>query len=70
MYVQNRRRLDCFKRFNMYSTRKRFGAKLGRKRDGHMRMDLGEIDVNTRTWIDLAQDGDYWISLVNVASNI
>ena len=26
-------------------------------------MDLGEININTRNWVDLAQDRDYWRAL-------
>ena len=32
-------------------------------------MDVKEIGINTRNWVDLAQDRDYWRALVNVASN-
>ena len=32
-------------------------------------MDLNEVDVKTRNWIDLAQDKDYWRALVNVKLN-
>ena len=30
-------------------------------------MHLKEIDINTRNWVDLAQDRDYWRTLVNAA---
>ena len=30
------------------------------------RMDLEEIGINTRNWIDSAQDWDYWRALVNL----
>ena len=36
---------------------------LGRVRlewEDNIRMDFKEIDVNTRNWIDSAQDRDYW----------
>ena len=32
-------------------------------------MDLKEIIINTRNWVDLAQDRDYWRALVNEALN-
>jgi hypothetical protein len=32
-------------------------------------MDLEEIGINTRNWIDLAQVRDYWRALVNAALN-
>ena len=33
-------------------------------------MDLKEIGINTRNWVDLAQDRDYWRALVIVALNL
>ena len=33
-------------------------------------MDLKEICINTRDWVDLAQDRDYWRVLVNSALNL
>ena len=32
--------------------------------------DLKEISINTRNWVDSAQDRDYWRALVNAASNL
>ena len=45
---------------------------LGRLRtrtEGNIRMDLKEIGINTRNWVDSAQDRDYWRALVNAALN-
>ena len=42
------------------------GTPLGRPRrrwEDNIRMDLKEIGINTRNWIDSAQDRDYWRSL-------
>ena len=33
-------------------------------------MNLKEIGINTRNWIDLAQDRDYWRALENAALNL
>ena len=33
-------------------------------------MDLKEIGVNTKNWVDTAQDRDYWRALVNVTLNL
>ena len=44
---------------------------LGRPRhrwEDNIRMDLKEIGINTRNWVDSAQD--YWRALVNVALNL
>ena len=33
-------------------------------------MDLEEISINARHWVDSAQDRNYWRALVNVALNL
>ena len=33
-------------------------------------MDLIEIGINTRNWVDLAWDRDYWRALVNAPLNL
>ena len=33
-------------------------------------MDLKEIGIDTRNWVDSSQDRDYWRALVNVALNL
>ena len=38
--------------------------------EDNIRMDLKEIAVNMRNWIDLAQNRDYWRALVNAALNL
>ena len=46
---------------------------LGRRRhiwEDNIRMDLKEIGIVTRNWVDSAQDRDYWRALVNAASNL
>ena len=35
----------------------------------NVRMYFKEIGINTRNWVDSAQDRDYWRSLVNAALN-
>ena len=45
---------------------------LGRPRrrwEENTRMDLKEIGINTRNWVHLAQNRDYWRAIVNVALN-
>ena len=34
---------------------------------GNIRMDVKEIGIDTRNWVDSAQDKDYWRALVNAA---
>ena len=33
-------------------------------------MDLKEIGINTRNWVDAAQDRNYWKALANAAMNL
>ena len=33
-------------------------------------MDLKEIDVNARNWVESAQDRNYWGALVNAGLNL
>ena len=33
-------------------------------------MDLKEIGINTKNWVDSAQDRDRWKALVNAALNL
>ena len=33
-------------------------------------MDLKEICINTRNWVDSAQDRDYWRALINATLNL
>jgi hypothetical protein len=46
---------------------------LGRARhrwEDNIRVDLKEIDINTRNWVDLALYRDYWRAAVNAALNL
>ena len=48
---------------------------LGRPRcrwEDNIRIDLKEIGINTRNWVDSThnQDRDYWRALVNAALNL
>ena len=36
-----------------------------RRWEDNVRMDLKEIGINTRNWVDSAQDRDSWKALVN-----
>ena len=39
-------------------------------REDNFRMGLKEICVNTKNWVDFAQDREYWRALVNAALNL
>ena len=41
-----------------------------RKWEVNIRMDLKEIGINTRNWVDSAQDRDYWSALMNATLNL
>ena len=46
---------------------------LGRPRrrwEDNIRMDLEEIGINARNWVDPAQDRNYWRALVNAVLNL
>ena len=46
---------------------------LGRPRrrwENDIRMEIKEIGMDTRNWVDSAQDRDYWRGLVNEALNL
>ena len=60
----------AFKILTVKPTGKRL---LGRPRsrwEDYIKIDLKETGINTRNWVDLAQDRDYWRALVNVALNL
>ena len=41
-----------------------------RRWEDNIRIFLKEISINTRIWVDSAQDRDYWRALVNSALNL
>jgi hypothetical protein len=38
--------------------------------EDNIRMGLKEIGMNTRNWVDSAQDRDYWRALLNAELNL
>ena len=40
-----------------------------RRWDENNRINLKEIGINTRNWVDSTQDRDYWRTLVNAEMN-
>ena len=44
-------------------------GRISRKWEENIRIDLKEISVYTRNWVDVAQDRDYWRTLMNTALN-
>jgi hypothetical protein len=50
--------------------RKRASGRPRRRWKDNIRMDLKEIGINTRNWVDSAQDSHYWRVLVNPALDL
>ena len=61
---------SAFKILTGKPTGKRPLGRPRRRRENNIRMDLKEQGINTRNWVDSAQDRDYWRVLVNAALNI
>ena len=38
--------------------------------EDNIRLDLKEIGINTRNWVDSAEGRDYWSVVVNVVLNL
>ena len=57
---------SAFKILTGKPTAKRQLGRPRRRCEGNIRMDLKEIGINARNWVDSTQDRDYWRALVNV----
>ena len=51
-------------------TGKRYLGRLGRRCKDNIRMDLKEMGIKTRNWVDSSQDKNYWKALVNAVLNL
>ena len=56
---QNGRSRSTFKILTGNSTGKRHLERARYRWEDNIRMDLKEIDINTKNWVELAQDRDY-----------
>ena len=54
----------------MRNTEKSHLGRHRRRWEDNIRMDVKEICINTRNWVDSAQDRGYWSAIVNAALNI
>ena len=61
---------SAFKILTGTPTGKRPIGRPRRRWEENITMVFKEIGINTRNWVDSAQDGDYWIALVNAALNL
>jgi hypothetical protein len=60
---------SAFKILTRKPTEKRPLGRPRRRWEDNIRIDLKEICINTRNWVDSAQDRDYWRALVIAALN-
>ena len=56
---------SAFKILTGKPTGKKHLGRLRRIWEDNLRMDLKEMGINMRNWVDSAQDRDYWRALVN-----
>ena len=59
--------------FKMLTGKRTGKRRLGRPRrrwEDNIRMDLKEIKINTREWVDSAHNRDYWRALANATLNL
>ena len=61
---------SAFKILTATPTVKRPLGRPRRRWEDNIRMDVKEVGINTRNWVDLIQDRDYWGALVNSALNL
>ena len=61
---------SVFKILTGRSTGKRPLGRPRRKWKGNIRMNIKEIGINTRNWVDSAQERGYWIALINASLSI
>ena len=61
--------MPCFPNLTGIPARKRHSGRPRRRWEDNIRLELKEIGIITRNWVDLTQDRDYWRALVNMALN-
>ena len=61
---------SAFKILTGIPTGKRPLGRPRRRWEDNIRMDLKQIGVNMRNWVDSAQDRDFWRALANAALNL
>ena len=67
---QNKISRGVFKMSTGKCTRKRSLGKPRQRCEDKIEMDLEEIGINMRNWVDSPQDRNYWRALVNTALNL
>ena len=67
---QNEKNRSDFKILTGMSTGKRPLVRPIRRWEDNIRMDIKEIGINMRNYVDSAEGKDYWRALVNAAQNL
>ena len=62
--------MNAFKILTGTPTGKESLGRLRRRCEENIRMDLKETNINTRNWIDSAQNRNYWRAVLNAALNL
>ena len=62
--------VTCEAKFERFICRVLYMGRSRRRREDNIIIDLKEIGLNMRNWVDSAQDRDYWRTLVNAALNV
>jgi hypothetical protein len=69
-FSHNGERKSAFKVVTSKSSGERPLWRPRRRWEDNIRMDLKEIVINTRNWVDSTQDSDYQRALLNAALNL
>ena len=64
------KKAECFQNLTGKPTEKGHLGRPRLRREDNIGMDLKEMGVSTKNWIDSAQDSDCWRALVNAALSI
>ena len=67
--IQYNKYLKIETKVNIYKTVVR-PIQSRRRQEDNIRLDFKEIGINTRNWVDSAQDKGYWRALMNAALNL
>jgi len=62
--------MNAFKILTGTPTGKESFGRPRRSCEENIRMDLKETNINTRNWIDSAQNRNYWRAVLNAALNL
>ena len=63
-------KIKYLQKFNRLTYRKDAFGKPRRRWEDNIRMDLKEMGIYTRNWVDSTQDKDFWRTLVNATLDL